>query len=120
MKNPVARWQIITKDPENHSAFYREVFGWEISADNPLNYRQATSGRDASPDGGFWPAPPEAPSFVQLHVQVEDVPAAVGRATEHGAEVIVPAQHLPDGEVMAVLRDSHGLPFAVFSSQAPG
>jgi len=30
-------------------------------------------------------------------------------------EVVVPPQHLPDGEVMAVLRDAQGLPFAAFS-----
>ncbi len=120
MSSPVARWQIITKDPEGHSAFYRDVFGWEISADNAMNYRQATSGRDEGPDGGFWPAPPGAANGVQLVMEVEDVQASVARATEHGAEVVLPPQHLPEGEVMAILCDIEGLAFGVFSPAKKG
>jgi hypothetical protein len=116
MSNPVARWQIITKDPERHSAFYRDVFDWQISADNALNYREATSGRDDGPDGGFWPAPSDGPCSVQLYIEVEDVDAAVARATEHGAQVVMPTQQLPDGDVMALLVDIEGLGFGVFRS----
>ena len=115
MGNPVLRWQIITKDPESHSGFYRDVFGWDISADNALNYRQTSSQDERGIDGGFWPAPGEAPSFVQLFIEVDDVEAAVARATDHGADVVMPPQHLPEGEVMAILIDSAGLTFSVFS-----
>ncbi len=115
MSNPVARWQIVTKNPERHSAFYRDVFDWEISSDNALNYRQAISGRDEGPDGGFWPAPPDTPCCVQLYMEVEDVEASIIRATERGAQVVMPAQRLPEGEVMALLVDCEGLGFGIFS-----
>ncbi len=116
MSNPVLRWQIVTKDPERHSSFYRDVFGWEIDADNALNYRQARSGNDGGIDGGFWPSPSDGPSFVQLFIEVDDVDAAISRATDHGAEVIMAPQHLPEGEVMAILVDSEGLTFSVYTS----
>ena len=48
-------------------------------------------------------------------MEVEDVEASIARATEHGAEVVLPPQHLPEGEVMAILCDSEGLSFGVFS-----
>ena len=115
MSNPVLRWQIITKDPERHSEFYRDVFGWDISADNALSYRQTSCGDERGIEGGFWPAPGDGPCFVQLFVEVDDVEAAVSRATDHGAVVILAPQHLPEGEVMAILRDSEGLTFSVFS-----
>ncbi len=115
MSNPVLRWQIITKNPERHSVFYRDVFGWDISADNALNYRQASSQDERGIDGGFWPSPSEAPCFVQLFIEVDDVEAAVSRATDHGAVVVLSPQHLPEGEVMAILRDCEGLTFSVFS-----
>ncbi len=116
MSNPVTRWQIITKNPESHSAFYRDVFGWEISADNAMNYRQATTGRGDAPDGGFWPSPSdETPCCVQLFIEVQDVGSSITRATEHGAQVAMPAQQLPEGEVMALLVDSQGLGFGIFS-----
>ena len=120
MSSPVARWQIITKNPESHAAFYRDVFGWEISADNAMNYRQATSGRDEGPHRGFLPAPPRAANSVQLMIEVEDVKTYVARATEHGAEVVLPPQHLPEGEVMAILCDIEGLAFGVFSPAKKG
>ena len=115
MSNPVLRWQVITKDPERHSTFYRDVFGWEISADNPLQYRQASSGDERGIDGGFWPAPGEAPCFIQFYIEVDDVEIYLKRSTEHGAVVVMGPQHLPEGEVMAILRDCEGLPFGVFS-----
>lgn len=117
MGNPVLRWQIITKDPERHSVFYRDVFGWDISADNALSYRQASSQDGRGIDGGFWPSPGDAPCFVQLFIEVDDVPAAVSRATDHGADVVMNPQHLPEGEVMAILRDCEGLTFSVFNSE---
>jgi uncharacterized protein len=50
---------------------------------------------------------------VQLFIGVDDVEAAVKKATDLGAEVLVPVTALPDGDVMAVLRDPYGLTFGV-------
>lgn len=42
------------------------------------------------------------------------------RATELGASVLVPAQDLPEGERMAVLRDPEGVPFVVMQPAPRG
>ena len=39
MGDPVVQWQVVTNQPDKHAAFYSAVFGWKISADNPLGYR---------------------------------------------------------------------------------
>jgi len=49
-------------------------------------------------------------------VEVPDAEKHIARATKLGAQVIVPASALPDGDTMAVLRDPAGLPFAICSS----
>jgi predicted enzyme related to lactoylglutathione lyase len=113
---PVTGWQIITKNPEASAKFYAEVFGWRIDANNALGYRVVDTCSEEGVGGGFWPAPPQASSFVQLFIDVEDVAAAVLAATRLGAKVIVPPQKLPDGDEMAVLQDPEGLPFGLRQS----
>ena len=116
MPNPVVSWQILARDPEAVAVFYRDLFGWTLSVDNALRYRELRSGSQRGIDGGVWPAPPEAPSFVQLFVEVDDVEAYVTRATAAGAQIVVPVSVLPAGDVMAVLVDPAGLAFGLRSA----
>src|SRR3954453_3744974 len=113
MGNPVTQWQIISKDPEKHAAFYASVFGWKISSGNPLGYRMAETGSEKGISGGFWPAPPEVNAFVQLFAEIRNMDQTVKRFTDHGGTVLIPPQTLPAGEQMAILRDPFGLTFGV-------
>ena len=108
MSNAVVQWQIIAKDPESVALFYRRLFGWTISTKNALGYREIAAEAGGIP-GGIWPAPPEAPNFVQLFVAVEDCAKAVAKAVELGAKTIVPPSVLPDGDTMAVVLDPAGM-----------
>ena len=89
---PVVRWQILSKNPDAHASFYCELFDWQVDASNALGYRELRTGAEQGIDGGVWPAPPEAHAFVQLFVEVDDVPKAVERARGLGAQVIVAPQ----------------------------
>jgi uncharacterized protein len=117
--NPVREWQILSTDPEATARFYAETFGWTIERANALGYRRVSTGESGAP-GGIWPAPPTAPPFVQLFVDVEDVDDTVARAVRSGATVLVPRSVLPDGDVMAVLRDAVGLSFGVVTRARKG
>jgi predicted enzyme related to lactoylglutathione lyase len=112
MSAPVVQWQLVASNPDELVTFYRDLFGWQISTRNAMGYRQVTAG-EAGINGGVWPSPPGGPSFVQLFVGVPDVESAVARATELGAAIIVPPTTLPDGDVMAVLKDPCGVTFGV-------
>jgi uncharacterized protein len=107
------QFQVITKDPAAHSSFYAEVFGWTISADNALGYRTAVTGCDRGIGGGFWPAPQGVPAFLQVFIEVDDISATVKRVEAAGGGVLIPAQTLPEGDQMAILRDPQGLSFGV-------
>jgi len=113
MGNPVVRWQILTPDPQQVARFYEKLFGWSVSANNALGYREVATGDDAGIDGGIWPAPPEAQTFVQLFIEVDNVGDAIRRAQELGASIIVPASPLPDGDTLAILRDPAGMTFGL-------
>ena len=114
MNNPVTQFQIISKSPEETAQFYSSLFGWTVDANNPLGYRRISTGSAEGIQGGIWPAPPQAPNFVQLFVQVDDVAAAIGRAGELGAKTLIPATMLPEGDEMAVLHDPQGMSFALW------
>ncbi len=113
MGDPVVQWQVISKEPDKHAAFYAAVFGWKIASDNPLGYRMADTGSSKGIPGGFWPAPPEAQAFVQLFVEVGDIEVTIKKVTTQGGTVLIPPQTLPQGEQMAILRDPMGVTFGV-------
>lgn len=113
MNPAVVRWQIVTPQAEESARFYKQLFGWKIDQNNGLGFRELLSASDRGIDGGVWPAPAGAPSFVQLFIEVPDVDASVTAAQALGAVVIVPKSVLPDGDEMAVLRDPTGITFGL-------
>jgi predicted enzyme related to lactoylglutathione lyase len=118
MSDPVVQWQIVTKDPDAVAAFYRKLFGWTITSNNALGYREVETG-DRGVPGGIWPAPPDASSFVQLFISVADVARSAEDAVNLGAKIIVPPTTLPDGDTMAVIADPHGITFGLVESRLP-
>lgn len=117
MGNPVTRFQIVSKAPDETAAFYTQLFDWKVRADNALGYRQIDTDSHQGIEGGIWPAPPQASNFVQLFVAVADLKATIETAQSLGASVLIPATVLPEGEEMAVLSDPHGMPFALWKER---
>src|SRR5580765_7195179 len=113
MGNAVTQFQILSKAPDATGRFYSDVFGWSIDADNPMGYRRISTGSAEGIQGGIWPAPPQAPNFVQLFVAVDDVSGAVRTAEAQGARVLVGPTPLPEGDEMAVMQDPQGMAFAL-------
>jgi hypothetical protein len=114
MSNPVLQFQILSRTPEETARFYSSLFDWKMEANNPMGYRQINTGSTEGIHGGIWPAPPQAPNFVQLFVGVDDVKAFVQKAEQLGAKQIIPPTVLPEGDEMAVLLDPQGMSFAIW------
>jgi|HubBroStandDraft_6_1064221.scaffolds.fasta_scaffold06722_7 predicted enzyme related to lactoylglutathione lyase len=119
MPNPVMRWQILTKCPEKLEQFYTAMFGWSVSADNPLGYKQVNTRCLEGIAGGFWPiSANEGQSMVQLFIRVDDLESHVRKAQELGARIVVPPQTLPGGEEMAIAVDPDGISFGMFRTSS--
>jgi len=114
MANPVTQFQILSKTPDDTAAFYTKLFGWKIDANNPMGYRQINTGSSEGIQGGIWPAPPQAPTFVQLFVTVDNVQAAAKNAEALGAKLLIPPTMLPEGNEMAVMLDPQGMSFGIW------
>ena len=117
MANPVMHWQVLTKQPKKLEEFYSALFGWKVSGENALGYRQVDTNSKEGIHGGFWPiSEKEGHSMVQLFIRVDDVNEHAKRAEKLGAHIVIPPQTLPGGDEMAVVVDPDGIPFAIFRS----
>jgi hypothetical protein len=108
------QFQILSKNPERAGGFFSKLFDWKVDAANALGYRTIKTAAGRGIDGGIWPCPPEGRPFIQLYVEVSDVPGTVEKATKLGATVIIPPQKLPDGDEIAILNDLEGMSFGIF------
>jgi uncharacterized protein len=118
MSDPVVQWQIVATNPDAVATFYRKLFGWTITTQNAMGYREVDTGNGGM-KGGIWPSPPDGHSFVQLFVSVADLTRSVEQAVELGAKVIVPPTALPDGDRMAVVADPNGMTFGLMQGAVP-
>jgi predicted enzyme related to lactoylglutathione lyase len=117
MSNPVMHWQILTKQAKKLEDFYSALFGWKVSGDNALGYRQVDTACKEGIHGGIWPiSEKEGHSMVQLFIRVDDVKAHAKKAEQLGAQIVIPPQTLPEGDEMTVAVDPDGIPFAMFRS----
>lgn len=115
MGHPVVQFQIVSKKPDQSSAFYTKLFNWKTSNNNALGYRTLDPQSKDGIKGGIWPCPPGAQAIVQIFVQVPDVSAHVAKAQALGATVVIPPSKLPDGDEMAVILDPDGLPLGLMT-----
>ncbi len=114
---------LATRDMEGASRFYGALFGWtpEPMKGTPQPYTAMMNG-DAPAGGGIYLMPPEmagTPPHWSPYFAVEDADAAVRRAEELGATVMMSPHDLPDVGRFAMLRDPQGAEFYVIHLAQP-
>jgi len=101
----VVHWEVQARDLAGQQRFFGDLFGWAISADNPMRYGMvAAGGKDAI--GGGIGEMSDAPRTT-FYVQVPDINATLAKALSMGAETIMPRTDA-GMVVMAQFRDPEG------------
>jgi len=103
---PVVHWEIMALDAPRQRAFFSDLFGWAIDANNPQNYGMVPSGGDGAIGGGIGPAQDGKP-YVAFYVEVPDIGAALARAESLGAATVLPRTDM-GMVVLAQFRDPEG------------
>ena len=116
MGQPVIHFEVIGKDGGMLQRYYAELFGWQIDADNPLNYG-AVAREGNGIGGGIASGPtPDSPGHVTFYVEVPDVEAALAKAERLGGGRVfgpapVPGTDLelgqftdPEGHLIGVMK----------------
>ena len=105
MGQPVVHFEVIGRDPEKLQSYYGELFGWEIDANNPMNYGIVhTNAGDKGIGGGIT----EGDARVNVVVDVDDLQKYLDKAVSMGAEVVTPITEIPDMVTWAEFRDPAG------------
>jgi predicted enzyme related to lactoylglutathione lyase len=129
MAHPVVHFEILTKDPDALSSFYKQAFDWDISESESggasadggsIKYLLARPYGNVEPErginGGIGAVPDDYGGHVTFYVHVDDVSAALNNIERLGGTTMMPPQQLP-GMVIALFKDPQGHTVGLVNSQ---
>jgi hypothetical protein len=113
MGQPVVHFEVIGKDGKKLTSFYSEMFGWEIDANNPMNYGIVQRDRNVNADGvgiggGIGTAPEGYAGYVTFYVEVPDVEAALAKAESLGGTRMMGPDKVTDEVEIGQFTDPEG------------
>ncbi|MCD4685836.1 MAG: VOC family protein [Anaerolineae bacterium] len=112
----ITHFELPAKDPEKLAAFYREVFGWEITKwEGPVEYWLVKTGAEGTPgiDGGFFKPEDGMPAMTVNTIDVADLDASIAKLTANGGAVPMPKLEVPGIGWMAYCKDVEGTLFGL-------
>jgi len=113
MGQPVVHFEVVGKDKDKLHSYYSELFGWEIDANNPMNYgivqREANVNSDGiGIGGGIGQGPDGYEGHVTFYVEVPDVEAALAKAEGLGGTRIMGPVQIMDEIELGQFSDPEG------------
>jgi predicted enzyme related to lactoylglutathione lyase len=112
MGQPVVHFEVIGRDGGKLQSYYSELFGWEIDANNPMEYG-IVKGEDNPSDmggigGGIATGPDGYEGHVTFYIAVPDVEAALQKAESLGGERVMGPETIMGEMVLGQLKDPEG------------
>lgn len=113
MGAPVVHFEIGCRNAEKNREFYGQMFGWQFEGYGPA---QMVTNIGARPDGSggvgigghLNQLGHEPHNYVTIYVQVDDLNAALDKASKLGGQTLVPPQDVPGMGSFAWLKDPEG------------
>ena len=121
MGQPVVHFEVIGKDGGKLQTYYSELFGWEIDANNEMNYGLITRDGNTNPEGigiggGVGGGPPGYDGHVTFYVEVPDVEEALAKAESLGGSRVMGPETIMDRLVLGQFTDPEGHVIGVIQS----
>ncbi len=121
MGQPVVHFEVIGQDAAKLQAYYSNLFGWEIDANNPMNYgsvaREGNTNADGVGIGGGVGVGPEGyPGHVTFYVEVPDVEAALAKAESLGGKRLMGPDQITPEVLIGQFADPEGHAIGVIAS----
>ena len=103
MPHPVIHFEIAGREPAKLMDFYRQAFGWNIDANNPMNYG-VTDTQSGGIGGGIAPDGPA----VTFYIEADDLRGQLDKVTSLGGTVVMDVTEIPGMVTMAKFADPDG------------
>jgi uncharacterized protein len=121
MGQPVVHFEVIGKDGAKLREYYSNLFGWEIDANNPMNYGIVqrdgnTNAEGVGIGGGVGGGPDGYPGHVTFYVEVPDVEAALVKAESLGGTRVMGPDQVTEGVEIAIFNDPEAHPIGLIKS----
>lgn len=107
MGRPVVHFEIVGKDGERLRSYYSALFGWEIDANNPMDYGIVPRAGEGIP-GGVGRGPDGYDGHVTFYVEVPDVEAALAQAESLGGSRMMGPDRIMEGVEIGLFNDPEG------------
>jgi uncharacterized protein len=104
--NPVVHFEILGRDGKKSQQFYTSLFGWNVDANNPMDYGMVSASSDGGIGGGI--AAAQGEPMVTVYVDVADLDATLKQAEALGGRTIMPPADVPGGPRLAQFADPDG------------
>lgn len=105
MGNPVVHFEIYGRNAAPLREFYEKAFGWEIHADNPMNYGMVHTNADGKGiEGGVAEGDPR----VNVVIEVPDLESALATIESAGGKIVTPITEVPGVVTFAEFSDPEG------------
>lgn len=106
--NPIGWFEIMGADAGATQKFYRELFGWNVDANNPMQYGmvEAAEGGIGGGVGGAMDGKPQ----VTVYADVDDLQGTLDKAVSLGGSVVMPPMEVDgqNGLTIAQFKDPSG------------
>ena len=108
MKPSVQHFEISSNDYKKAQEFYKNVFDWEITEHEGMNYALVSPGGDNSIGGGIGPVMDGQKAMVTFYITVDDIQAYLDKAAAAGANIVLPVTEIPNVGHCALFTDLDG------------
>jgi hypothetical protein len=113
MGGAVVHFEIMGQDAEKLRAFYGQLFGWSVNADNQWNYGTVDRSENLSSQGigiggGVGQMPDGMPGHTTVYVEVPDVEEALVKAETLGGTRLMGPDKVMEGVEIGVAHDPEG------------
>jgi predicted enzyme related to lactoylglutathione lyase len=113
MGQPVVHFEIVGKDGGKLQSYYSKLFGWQISADNPMNYGIVQRDGNTNPEGigiggGVGTGPEGYSGHVTFYIEVPDVEAALAKAESLGGSRVMGPEKVMESIEIGQFTDPEG------------
>lgn len=118
-KHQVVHIEIPSKDPKKNSQFYKDLFDWEISMFEELNYAMFNPGE--GPGGGFPPVVDfNKTDRLLVYIDTDDIERDLKKAVSLGGKQVLAKTEIPGQGWFALFTDPEGNTLALYTSANPG